>query len=69
MMTVDPKIRITVPQILLHPWLRDINMRREFNRLISDNNENNGNNETNKINENNENIPPSNVYHKRPRLF
>jgi len=68
MMTVDPKIRITVPQILLHPWLRDMNMRREFNRLIS-NNENNGNNETNEINENNENIPPSNVYHKRPRLF
>lgn len=60
-MTVNPKERITVPQILLHPWLRDARMRAEVNRLIS-------NSEKIENNENNENLPPSNVYNKRPRL-
>ncbi|KMQ97735.1 serine threonine-protein kinase chk2 [Lasius niger] len=35
MMTVDPTRRITVPEILLHPWLRDQRMREEVNMLIS----------------------------------
>ncbi|XP_012056712.1 PREDICTED: serine/threonine-protein kinase Chk2 [Atta cephalotes] len=61
MMTVNPKKRITVPQILLHPWLRDINMQREVNRLMSGviHNE-----------DNDENLPPSNIHrNKRPRLI
>lgn len=57
MMTVNPKERITVPQILLHPWLRDARMREEVNRLISDNEP-----------ENDENVP-LNACHKRPRLM
>ncbi|XP_011062803.1 PREDICTED: serine/threonine-protein kinase Chk2-like isoform X3 [Acromyrmex echinatior] len=61
MMTVNPKKRITVPQILLHPWLRDINMQREVNRLMSGV----------ILNEDNdENLPPSNIHpNKRPRLI
>lgn len=35
MMTVNPTRRITVPEILLHPWLRDQRMREEVNMLIS----------------------------------
>ncbi|XP_012530738.1 serine/threonine-protein kinase Chk2 [Monomorium pharaonis] len=58
MMTVNPRERITVPQILLNPWLRDIRMRQEVNRLISNNNV-----------ENNENVPPLNVCNKRPRIM
>ncbi|XP_018342568.1 PREDICTED: serine/threonine-protein kinase Chk2-like isoform X2 [Trachymyrmex septentrionalis] len=61
MMTVNPKKRITVPQILLHPWLRDINMQREVNKLMSGviHNE-----------DNDENLPPSNIHpNKRPRLI
>lgn len=61
MMTVNPKERITVPQILLHPWLRDARMRAEVNRLIS-------NLENTENDENDENLPPLNVYNKRPRL-
>lgn len=58
MMTVNPKERITVPQILLHPWLRDARIRAKVNELIySDNNM-----------ENDENMPPWNVDNKRPRL-
>ncbi|XP_011876015.1 PREDICTED: ovarian-specific serine/threonine-protein kinase Lok isoform X2 [Vollenhovia emeryi] len=57
MMTVDPKARITVPQILLHPWLRDTMMRMKVNRLIS-----------NFDMGNDENIAPANVNYKRPRL-
>lgn len=47
MMTVNPKRRITVPQILLHPWLRDASMREIVNTLITPAND--------------ENAPPSNV--------
>lgn len=61
MMTVNPKERITVPQILLHPWLRDTHMRVIVNELIHPNN--------GKDMENDENLPPSNVPHKRPRLM
>lgn len=35
MMTVDPKKRITVTRVLLHPWLRDRRMREEVNKLTS----------------------------------
>lgn len=48
MMTVDPKKRITVTRILLHPWLRDPHMREEVNKLISSV-------------ETDENVPPLNV--------
>lgn len=48
MMTVNPNERITVPGILLHPWLRDQHMREEVNALISHV-------------ETDENVPPSNV--------
>ncbi|XP_029161510.1 serine/threonine-protein kinase Chk2-like [Nylanderia fulva] len=48
MMTVNPTERITVPEILLHPWLRDQRMREEVNMLISHV-------------ETDENVPPSNV--------
>lgn len=63
MMTVNPKKRITISQILLHPWLRDSRMREIVNSLIS--------------NENDENVPPLNInnnhednpgYTKRARL-
>lgn len=47
-MTVDPKKRITVTGVLLHPWLRDRCMREEVNKLTS-------NVETD------ENAPPLNV--------
>ncbi|XP_032683989.1 ovarian-specific serine/threonine-protein kinase Lok-like [Odontomachus brunneus] len=55
MMTVDPKKRITVQQILQHSWLRDSKMRRTVNSLISL--------------DDNENIPPSNIYRKRPEIY
>lgn len=63
MMTVDPRKRLTVPYILLHPWLRDMNMRREVDRLISDNN-------IVEL-ENDENVPPAENVHiyKRPRFI
>ncbi|XP_072765279.1 myosin light chain kinase A isoform X2 [Anoplolepis gracilipes] len=48
MMTVDPIKRITVPKILLHPWLRDPKMREEVDMLMS-------NVETD------ENAPPMNI--------
>ncbi|KYQ57328.1 Serine/threonine-protein kinase Chk2 [Trachymyrmex zeteki] len=61
MMTVDPKTRITVPRILLHPWLRDTNMRREVNRLMSGIIYNE---------DNDENLPPPYIHpNKRPRLI
>ncbi|XP_019885390.1 serine/threonine-protein kinase Chk2 [Camponotus floridanus] len=48
MMTVDPKKRITVTRVLLHPWLRDSHMREEVYKLIS-------------TVETDENVPPLNV--------
>jgi len=47
-MTVDPKKRITVTRVLLHPWLRDPHMREEVDKLIS-------------TVETDENVPPLNV--------
>jgi len=52
MLTVNPKKRITVQQILLHPWLRDLHMRQIVNSLISHS-------------ENDENVPPSNTFGNR----
>jgi len=34
MMTIEPEKRITIPKILLHPWLNDQYMQREAQRLI-----------------------------------
>ncbi|XP_020296847.1 ovarian-specific serine/threonine-protein kinase Lok-like [Pseudomyrmex gracilis] len=56
MLTVDPKKRITVKQILLHPWLKDAHMREEVQILIKGN----------KCMENDENTPPFNIF-KRAR--
>lgn len=53
-MTVEPSARITVQQILLHPWLRDSNMRETINSLISP--------------ENDENVQSSNI-RKRSEVF
>ncbi|KAL0104825.1 hypothetical protein PUN28_016457 [Cardiocondyla obscurior] len=61
MMTVNPRTRITVPQIICHSWLRDKDMRNEVYRLIRNENVENI--------ENDENIPPSNICVKRPRLY
>ncbi|KYM99653.1 PREDICTED: serine/threonine-protein kinase Chk2-like [Cyphomyrmex costatus] len=59
MMTVEPKKRIRIPQVLLHPWLRDINMQREVNKLMSGYN-----------GDNDENLSPPNIHpNKRPRLM
>ncbi|XP_018365875.1 PREDICTED: serine/threonine-protein kinase Chk2-like isoform X2 [Trachymyrmex cornetzi] len=61
MMTVNPKKRITVPQIFSHPWLRDINMQREANQLMFG---------VIHTEDNDENLPPSNIHsNKRPRLI
>lgn len=35
MMTVDPKKRITIKQVLLHPWLQDHFMRNTVHSLIN----------------------------------
>lgn len=58
MMTINPVERITVPQILFHPWLRDPYMREEAHRLMG----------TSIYNEqliNDENMPPSNNFENR----
>lgn len=52
MLTVNPKKRITVQEILLHPWLRDARMQQVVNSLISQP-------------ENEENVPPSNAFENR----
>lgn len=56
MLTVDPNRRITVEQILLHPWLKDARMREEVHMLIGGND----------CIENDENAPPFNTL-KRAR--
>lgn len=69
MMTVDPKKRITIKEVLLHPWLQDRNMRHTVAELR------NGSNDENRqppvaetLNNNNKHVfdPPA-VYSKRTR--
>lgn len=52
MMTVEPTKRITIAQVLKHPWLKDLHMQETINSLIPS--------------INNENIPPSNIYRRKP---
>lgn len=47
MMTVNPKKRITIKQVLLHPWLQDRELRESIDMILSK--------------ENDENIPPENI--------
>lgn len=47
MMTVNPKKRITIKQVLLHSWLQDRELLESVGTLLSK--------------ENNENEPPSNI--------
>ena len=63
MMTVNPRKRITIKQVLLHPWLQDRELRETVDILLSK--------------ENDENVAPKNIstsiryeqnLMKRPRL-
>lgn len=47
MMTVNPKKRITIKQVLLHPWLQDRELRENIDMILSK--------------ENDENIPPESI--------
>ena len=61
MMTVNPAKRITISQILLHPWLSDQPMREEVHKLMG----------TSNYNEqmiNDENIPPINFENCRENV-
>lgn len=41
MMTVNPKKRITIKQVLLHPWLQDRELRETVDMLLSKENDEN----------------------------
>ncbi|XP_011347433.1 serine/threonine-protein kinase Chk2 isoform X2 [Ooceraea biroi] len=58
MLTVNPRRRITVRQILLHPWLADFRMREIVNSLMS---------HSPNDSENDENLPPLNTFENRQR--
>lgn len=47
MMTVNPRKRITIKQVLLHPWLQDRELRETVDTLLSK--------------ENDENVAPQNI--------
>lgn len=47
MMTVNPRKRITIKQVLLHPWLQDRELRETVDTLLSK--------------ENDENLAPQNI--------
>lgn len=47
MMTVNPRKRITIKQVLLHPWLQDRELRETVDTLLSK--------------ENDENVAPHNI--------
>lgn len=48
MMTVNPKRRITIKQVLLHPWLQDRELRDSADTLLT--------------REDDENVAPSNIH-------
>lgn len=41
MMTVNPKKRITIKQVLLHPWLQDRELRESIDMILSKENDEN----------------------------